>query len=108
MRLGVVNLIVTCALGLGVPLSSSNTVVAGDVAAQPAAGAFATAADQMFSADEVTLRFREVGTGDPVLLIHGYTAALESQAGIANTLANTNRVVELDNTRATLADKLTA
>jgi pimeloyl-ACP methyl ester carboxylesterase len=96
MRLGVLNLIVTCALGLGVPLSSSNTVVAGDVAAQPAAGAFATAADQMFSADEVTLRFREVGTGDPVLLIHGYTAALESQAGIANTLANTNRVVALD------------
>lgn len=97
MRFGVLRLTITCALTLGVPLSTSNTVVAGaSVAAQPSAGAFATATDQMFSADGVTLRYRELGTGDPVVLIHGYTAALESQTGIANALANTNRVVALD------------
>ncbi len=97
MRFGVLRLTATCALTLGVPLSTSNTVVAGaSVAAQPAAGAFATATDQMFSADGVALRYREIGTGDPVVLIHGYTTALESQTGLANALATTNRVVALD------------
>jgi pimeloyl-ACP methyl ester carboxylesterase len=34
----------------------------------------------------VTLRYRDVGTGDPIVLIHGYGAALESMAGIARAL----------------------
>ncbi len=50
----------------------------------------------MLTAGGVTLRYRELGTGDSVLLIHGYGAALESQTGLANTLASTNRVVALD------------
>jgi pimeloyl-ACP methyl ester carboxylesterase len=96
MRFGVLSLTVSCALTLGVPLSISNTVIAAGAAGQPAAGAFTTANDQMFSADGVSLRYREIGTGDPVVLIHGYSAALESQTGIANALASTNRVVALD------------
>jgi pimeloyl-ACP methyl ester carboxylesterase len=66
------------------------------IAAQPAVGVFATAPDQMFTADGVTLRYREIGAGDPVVLIHGYTTALESQTGLANALATTNRVVAFD------------
>jgi len=50
----------------------------------------------MLTAGGVTLRYRELGTGDSVLLIHGYGAALESQTGLADVLASTNRVVALD------------
>lgn len=56
----------------------------------------ATAADQQFTADGVTLRFRELGTGEPVLLIHGYTATLESLSGVANLFSPTHRVIALD------------
>ena len=63
---------------------------------QPAAGAFAAAPNQVLTAGGVTLRYRELGSGDPVLLIHGYTASLESQTPLANALATTNRVVALD------------
>jgi pimeloyl-ACP methyl ester carboxylesterase len=66
------------------------------VFAQPSASALAAATDQLFSADGVTLRYREAGTGDAVVLIHGYSATLESQLGFAKALASTNRVVALD------------
>jgi pimeloyl-ACP methyl ester carboxylesterase len=96
MRFAVLRLTVTCALILGSPSTSNSVVMEAGAATQPSAGAFTTATDQMFNADGVTLRYREVGTGDPVVLIHGYTAALESQIGIADALASTNRVVALD------------
>lgn len=58
---------------------------------QPAAPATAkpallAAADQELTAGDVTLRYRDAGTGDPVILIHGYSASLESMAGIAAAL----------------------
>ncbi|MEY4634899.1 MAG: hypothetical protein RJA55_697 [Acidobacteriota bacterium] len=66
------------------------------VAAAPAPAALATAPDQQFTAEGVTLRYREAGAGDAVVLIHGYSAALESMLGIAKALPQTYRMVALD------------
>lgn len=70
----------------------------GQPATSPAAArpALLTAPDQEFTADGVTLRYRDVGTGDAVVLIHGYSAALESMAGIAHALPQQHRTVALD------------
>ena len=56
----------------------------------------AAVADQSFSREGVTLRYRETGSGDPVVLIHGYTAALESMFGVGETLTANHRVVAVD------------
>jgi pimeloyl-ACP methyl ester carboxylesterase len=61
----------------------------------PAKPTLLAAADQEFTADGVTLRYRDAGTGDPLILIHGYSAALESMAGIAAALPQ-YRTVALD------------
>ena len=63
---------------------------------QTVAAGFATAPDQTLTADGVTLRYREVGDGEPVLLIHGYSASLETQIPLANALAPSHRVVAFD------------
>ena len=60
-----------------------------------AAPALLTAADQAFTADGITLRYRDAGTGDPIVLIHGYGTTLESMGGIAKTLPE-YRLVALD------------
>ena len=65
-------------------------------ATQPPAPRLAGSPDQTFVKDGVTLRYREVGNGDPVVLIHGYTATLESMAGVANVLSEDHRVIALD------------
>jgi pimeloyl-ACP methyl ester carboxylesterase len=63
---------------------------------QTVAAGIATAPDQTLTADGVTLRYREVGAGEPVVLIHGYSASLESQIPLANALAPSHRVVAFD------------
>lgn len=65
-------------------------------AAQAPVSRLATAADQIFSNDGVSLRYREFGGGEPVLLIHGYTANLESLAGLGNVFAEGHRVIGVD------------
>lgn len=60
-----------------------------------AAPALLTAPDQQFSAGDVTLRYRDAGSGDPVVLIHGYATTLESMGGIARALPQ-NRLIALD------------
>jgi len=64
--------------------------------AAPAAATLANVADQEFTADSVTLRYRDVGSGDPIIFIHGYTATLESMVGVANALPPNYRKVALD------------
>lgn len=65
--------------------------------APPAAkSALLTAADQELTAADVTLRYRDAGAGDALILIHGYSAALESMGGIAGALPPQYRTVALD------------
>jgi pimeloyl-ACP methyl ester carboxylesterase len=65
-------------------------------ATPPSAPRLAGAPDEAFLNDGVTLRYRELGSGEPVVLLHGYTATLESMAGLANVLADDHRVIALD------------
>jgi pimeloyl-ACP methyl ester carboxylesterase len=58
--------------------------------------ALLTAADQQFTAADVTLRYRDAGTGDPLVLIHGYGGTLETMGGIAAALPQQYRAVALD------------
>jgi 3-oxoadipate enol-lactonase len=58
--------------------------------------AFATASDKYLVAGDVRLRYREVGRGEPVVLLHGLTRSLEDWVMIADSLAVTHRVITLD------------
>jgi pimeloyl-ACP methyl ester carboxylesterase len=83
-----------CSLLLGTTLLASVLPQQGGAPAA-APPALLKAADQELTADGVTLRFRDAGAGDAVVLIHGYSAALESMAGIAGALPQ-YRTVALD------------
>ena len=80
----------------------ASSVLTTSVVPQPAGSpstagpALLTAAHQELTAADVTLRYRDAGTGDPLILIHGYSAALESMTGIAGALPPQYRTVALD------------
>jgi pimeloyl-ACP methyl ester carboxylesterase len=86
--------LVACSLFLTAPLLTPPLVLA-QAATQTAAPSLLKTADQELTAADVTLRYREVGSGDPVVLIHGYSASLESMAAIAAALPQ-YRVIALD------------
>lgn len=56
----------------------------------------AQAPDRFVNVDGATLRYREIGAGAPVLLIHGYSDKLEMWAGPADSLARDFRVIVPD------------
>jgi pimeloyl-ACP methyl ester carboxylesterase len=56
--------------------------------------------DQFFDSNGVKIRYTVEGQGEPVLLIHGFTASIEMQwgiPGIIKALANDYQVIALDN-----------
>ncbi len=57
---------------------------------------FATAPDQFFTSGDARLRYRDIGQGEPVVLLHGYSSSLDFWSGIADSLALENRVIALD------------
>ena len=66
---------------------------------QPAvapAATLAAGADQYFDRDGVRLRYRDVGRGDPVVLLHGYTQRIELMQDLADSLSGAYRVIVLD------------
>ncbi len=87
------------ALALGAVLCSASLLLAhagAQAPAAPAAPSLLTTPDQQFTADGVTLRYRDLGSGTPMVLIHGYAATLESMNGIARTLPEGYRQVAFD------------
>lgn len=90
--------LIVCLLSASVALTAGRPPQAApaQVATAPAPAALATAPDQQFTAEGVTLRYREAGSGEAVVLIHGYSAALESMLGVAKALPQTHRMVALD------------
>ncbi|MDP2321945.1 MAG: alpha/beta fold hydrolase [Acidobacteriota bacterium] len=90
--------VIVCLLSASAALTAGRPpqVAPAQVATAPAPAALATAPDQQFTAEGVTLRYREAGAGDAVVLIHGYSAALESMLGVAKALPQTHRMVALD------------
>jgi pimeloyl-ACP methyl ester carboxylesterase len=81
-------------LGLAVAGCASSTPAPAVVA--PAPARLAAAPDRFFTTDGVRLRYREVGRGEPIVLLHGYTARLEYLGDLADSLAGDNRVIVLD------------
>jgi uncharacterized protein (TIGR04551 family) len=61
---------------------------------EPLAGAPADAT--FVDVDGVHVRYREIGSGPAVVLIHGFSASLESWAYVAPELASTHRVIAVD------------
>src|SRR5881397_2402529 len=60
----------------------------------------ALAQDQFFDSNGVKIRYTVEGQGEPVLLIHGFTADIEKQwgqPGVLKALAKDHRVIALDN-----------
>jgi pimeloyl-ACP methyl ester carboxylesterase len=70
------------------------------LAARAEDGKPARPADQFFDSDGVKIHFIEQGEGEPVLLIHGFTANIQLQwvaPGVMPQLAKEYRVIALDN-----------
>jgi pimeloyl-ACP methyl ester carboxylesterase len=65
-------------------------------APRPPRETLATASDHWQSSGRTLLRFRDIGQGEPVVLLHGATRDLESWAGLADSLAIDHRVVAVD------------
>jgi len=64
-----------------------------------ATSAAAQPADKSFNSRGVQIRYIEAGAGDPVLLIHGYTASIElnwMKSGVFQDLAKDHRVIAFD------------
>lgn len=62
------------------------------------APAAAFAQDNVFSSNGIEIRYREQGTGDPIVLVHGRGLTLESwvDSGVLPILARNYRVIALD------------
>jgi pimeloyl-ACP methyl ester carboxylesterase len=60
----------------------------------------AWAEDKFFDSNGVRLRYVEQGTGDPIILVPGYTSSIERgwiETGVMGNLAKDHRVIALDN-----------
>jgi pimeloyl-ACP methyl ester carboxylesterase len=59
-------------------------------------GPLAAADDRFFDAGDVTIRYRDVGAGDAVILVHGWARTLADWNAVAGALAPTHRVIAMD------------
>ena len=76
--------------------ASSPSVPATPAAAIAAPTPLLAAADHYFMSGDARLRYRDIGQGDPVILVHGLTRSLADWTGVADTLARDHRVIALD------------
>ena len=66
------------------------------IAGEPGTTTLLGAPDRFFTANGVTIRYREIGAGEPVVLLHGYTDRVEMWTGTADSLARDFRVIVPD------------
>lgn len=76
--------------------ASSPSVPATPPAAIAAPTPLLAAADHYFMSGDARLRYRDIGQGEPVILLHGLTRSLADWTGFADTLARDHRVIALD------------
>lgn len=76
-----------------------STVAGAPTTAAAATPALVDAPDRSLQRGAVTINYRVIGEGEPVLLVHGYGDRLQMWAGLADSLARDHRVIALD-TRA--------
>ena len=60
------------------------------------AARLAAATDRFFTSGDVSLRYRDIGRGEAVVLLHGYARSLDGWTDIADSLARTHRVIAFD------------
>ena len=84
------------ALATAVACASSPSVPATPPAALAAPTPLLAATDHYFVSGDARLRYRDIGQGDPVILLHGLTRSLADWTGVADTLARDHRVIALD------------
>lgn len=80
----------------GAAACSRPDAVPAAASAPPAPVPLARAPDRHFTAGDVKLRFRETGSGEPVVLLHGFASDIGSWSGLGDSIATEYRVVALD------------
>jgi pimeloyl-ACP methyl ester carboxylesterase len=95
-RATLISLLTACALSW--PIAAHHAGRPAQAAAQTPASAvkLAEALDQRFTRGDVTIRYREVGQGPAVLMVHGYSGNLASWFGFADLLSPSHRVIAVD------------
>lgn len=92
--------IITLTLLAGATATTGCSPTRGDARQVDARGAavqlLLEAPDRFFTSNGVSIRYRVIGEGDPMLLLHGYTDRLEMWAGTADSLARDFRVIVPD------------
>jgi pimeloyl-ACP methyl ester carboxylesterase len=58
--------------------------------------ALASSPDRFFTSGDARIRYREIGQGDPVVLIHGLSRSLDDWVGVSDSLARDHRVIAID------------
>lgn len=58
--------------------------------------ALAAAPDQYFMSGDARIRYHDIGQGEPVVLIHGFTRSLDDWQGPGDSLAVDHRVIAID------------
>jgi pimeloyl-ACP methyl ester carboxylesterase len=80
-----------------VACASSPSVPATPAAALTTAPtALLTASDRYFTAADARIRYRDIGQGETVVLVHGLARSLEDWAGLGDSLARDHRVIAID------------
>lgn len=77
-----------------VPVASTTPAAASTAPSRTIA--LAAAPDQYFTAADARIRYREIGQGSPVVLIHGLARSLDDWFGVGDSLARDHRVIALD------------
>ena len=67
-----------------------------DKSLAPLASALIDARDESFTRGDVTINYRTLGAGVPILLVHGYGDNLRMWVGVADSLARDHRVYAVD------------
>ncbi len=62
----------------------------------PPASSLESAPDEFVQLGPARIRYREAGTGEPLVLIHGYTGRLDFMASLGDSVVQDHRVIALD------------
>lgn len=87
-------LLASAVLGLLASACAPSTPVVRATTLAPAT--LMTAPDAFADLGNVTVRYRQIGSGDPVILLHGYAGSLEMWSNLADSLAGSYRVIATD------------
>ena len=88
--------LVACSPSAGDAPAGDSAVGDTTAAAAAAPSRLADATDQFLDGDGARLRYRVLGAGEPVVLLHGLGSTLDAWQPVADSLAATHRVILLD------------